>query len=320
MPSGPNIPLLMERLTILMPVRNGARFLPASLKSIRDQSFKDWRLVVIDDGSTDASAEIVRAHHTQDPRVELWDFRHKGFAHALNQALQITRTQLVARMDCDDIMLPDRLDKQFCFMQSNPDLCVAGSYVYYINELGKRVGQGTSALTTNSAVEACLKSGDLVGFHHSTAIFQREAVVNVGGYRTDAWPVEDVALWTHLAEHGQHIRIQPEYLLEYRIHRSGSRTLERLERVEWLKSNRSRGMKGLADFSWEQYRKQIAEYSLFGKLTYYRKLLAKCCYKNAASDFANGHIIHAAALLFTSSILKPSYAIKQLGSRIPKLF
>jgi glycosyltransferase involved in cell wall biosynthesis len=302
-----------------MPVRNGARFLPAALKSIRGQSFKDWRLVAIDDGSTDASADIIRTHHVQDTRVELWDFRYKGFAHALNQALAITRTHFVVRMDCDDIMLPCRLDKQFCFMQSNPDLCVSGSYVYYINEAGKRVGQGTSTLSSDSALEACLQSGDLVGFHHSTAIFQRQAVMSAGGYRTDAWPVEDVALWTHLAEQGQRIRVQPEYLLEYRIHRSGSRTFERLERVEWLKSNRLRRMAGSEDLSWEQYRKQIQLSSLLNKYSYYRRLLGKRCYKDAASEFANGHILHAAALLFGSVLFKPLYAAKQLRSRTPRL-
>jgi glycosyltransferase involved in cell wall biosynthesis len=302
-----------------MPVRNGARFLSTSLKSIRNQSFTDWRLVVVDDGSTDDSADIVRNYHGLDPRIELWDFRHKGFANALNQALAITRTQFVVRMDCDDIMLPHRLDEQFGFMQSDPSLSVSGSYVYYINEAGKQVGQGTSSLTTDTALKACLQSGDLVGFHHSTAIFRKDAVLSVGGYATGCWPVEDVALWTHLAEQGHSIRIQPEYLLMYRIHRSGSRTFERLERVEWLKSNRSRRMLGFPDLSWEQYREQIQARTPFKKYTYYRKLLAKCCYKDAASEFANGHIIRSALLLSSSAILKPFYAAKQLSLRKPKL-
>jgi glycosyltransferase involved in cell wall biosynthesis len=310
----------MERVTILMPMRNGARFLSTSINSIQAQTFRGWRLIAIDDGSTDTSAAIVRKHQNLDSRIELWDFRYKGFAHALNQALAITKTNLVVRMDCDDIMLPKRLDQQLHFMKTNQGLAVAGSYVHYINEAGDRVGKGTSRLTSDIALKECLSSGELIGFHHSTAIFRRDAILNVGGYPTGAWPVEDVALWTHLAEQGQRICIQPEYLLEYRIHRSGSRTFERLEKVEWLKNNIMRRAVGSLDLTWDQYQHEIQARNLLSKLPYYRKLFAKACYKNAACDFANGHLIRGTALLASSVMLKPFYAAKQLSSKRPNLF
>jgi glycosyltransferase involved in cell wall biosynthesis len=305
-------------VTVLMPFRNAAAYLDAAIRSIQAQTHRDWRLLAVDDASEDNGAELVRSLAQDDSRIELHSFSEKGFAAALNQGLELARTEYVARMDADDLMLPRRLELQLDFARQNPDVVVAGGFVYYVNEKGRRIGSGKSPFISREKVAEEVRAGELIGFHHPTALLKRETVLKFGGYRKNAWPVEDVDLWTRLAEQGHVILIQSEYLLEYRVHAlSGSRTMERLERVEWLKENKRRRDSGRVELGWGEYRELAARQPLPARLTRWRKLRAKFHYKEAATLYARGYRAGAAARIALSSVFSPGYAFKQLRNRRP---
>jgi glycosyltransferase involved in cell wall biosynthesis len=120
-------------LTIVLPVLNGGDLLLLAVNSILNQSFKDWELLLIDDGSTDNSLESI--HHLSDHRIKIiHDGKNKGLAKRLNEAIELTNSKYFARMDQDDISHPDRFSKQILFMEANPDIDILGTSCITINE------------------------------------------------------------------------------------------------------------------------------------------------------------------------------------------
>jgi glycosyltransferase involved in cell wall biosynthesis len=114
------------RITVLMPVHNGEPYLDASVRSILGQTYGDFEFLVIDDGSTDGSARILRAY--QDPRFRIVENgRNLGVVETLNRGLSLSRGEYVARMDCDDESLPERLERQVSFLDSHPEVGVLGT-------------------------------------------------------------------------------------------------------------------------------------------------------------------------------------------------
>lgn len=138
----------MTMITIGLPFYNDQEYLDLAIESIFAQSTSDWKLILVDDGSTDMSCEIAN-RATVDPRVSLVrDGENKGLARRLNEIIDMTETKYLARMDADDIMHPDRLAKQLEIMEANEDIDVLGSNAFVIDGqnsiVGLRVQYGAS--------------------------------------------------------------------------------------------------------------------------------------------------------------------------------
>ena len=131
----------MAEIDILLPVRNGAEYLSQAITSIRSQTHRDWRLLVLDHCSDDASAEIALRHGEQDPRVQVRSVEADGLSDLLNKGLEMCDCRFVARQDADDISLPHRLDSLASAMKTDPTLDVVGSNATTIDGSGKVIGQ-----------------------------------------------------------------------------------------------------------------------------------------------------------------------------------
>ncbi|MDR3372214.1 MAG: glycosyltransferase family 2 protein, partial [Ancalomicrobiaceae bacterium] len=117
------------QIDVLLPVYNTARYLRTSLESIRDQTFSDFRVLIIDDGSTDESRDIAAAFAAEDSRFELIALPHRGLVETLNHGLDLVTAPIVARQDADDISVPGRFAIELAFLEHNPDVCaVSGCY------------------------------------------------------------------------------------------------------------------------------------------------------------------------------------------------
>jgi len=115
------------KVTVLMPVFNGEQYLREALQSILSQTFGDFEFLIIDDGSTDRSVEIIHSYH--DPRIHLVrNEKNRGVIAALNRGIELAHGEYVARMDCDDISLPQRLHRQVAFMDTHPEIGVCGTW------------------------------------------------------------------------------------------------------------------------------------------------------------------------------------------------
>lgn len=205
--------VILVALSVVLPVHNGEAYLDMALASIRSQTFKDFELLVVDDASTDGSAEICARHTLQDRRVQRLANTGSGLVDALNFGVSCARAPLIARMDADDIALPARFERQMAAMATAPDLAVLGTGTARIDAEGRPVDTTTPPTDPEEIARTLLKGNPMA---HPTVIMQRSMVEAVGGYRQAYLRAEDYDLWMRIIEVGR-IGNLAEPLLNYRI-------------------------------------------------------------------------------------------------------
>jgi glycosyltransferase involved in cell wall biosynthesis len=199
-----------------MPVFNAEAFLDDAVASIRAQTFSDFRLILLDDGSTDGSADILRRHARADARLTLISRPNRGLVASLNEMIDLARpSPLLARMDADDIALPDRFRIQSEFLDAHPEAVCIGGAVELITRSGATLVCPPPYLG-NETIQAEALSGR-TPICHPAVMMRAEALARVGGYRSDAYPAEDLDLFLRLGEIGQLDNV-PEVVLRYRVH------------------------------------------------------------------------------------------------------
>ena len=199
-----------------MPVYNCGHYLDEAIRSIRDQTFTDFEFVIVNDGSTDDSLEVIERHAAEDSRIVVLDRPNGGIVDALNAGLAVCQGEYIARMDGDDISLPERLSVQLKFFEKNPQCVLVGSQVYTLNDKNGICGEMTHPLTSNDIIIHGLKQGG-GPIIHPTFLMRVWAVKKIDGYRERMCLAEDLDLIFRLAEVGSVANV-PEYLLMYRIH------------------------------------------------------------------------------------------------------
>ena len=179
------------RVSVVLPVFNGERYLAEAIESVLDQSLQDLELVIVDDGSTDRSRAIVEHFAALDGRVRLLiNEINQGLATTLNRGWREAHAPYIARLDADDIALPERLSLQVAFLDSNPAVAVVGGASIRIDEAGHR-GAAMLFPTTDRGIRATLTRRCCIP--HSGAVIRKSVLEQVGGYRLGE--AEDFDLW-----------------------------------------------------------------------------------------------------------------------------
>jgi len=216
------------RVSVVLPVYNGAKSLAATIDSILTQTERDLELIVVDDGSTDATAAILRGY--TDPRMRVIRQENGGITCALIRGCQAARASLIARQDCGDVSHPDRFELLLPLL----DTCVlAASEVAYFAPEGE-------AMYTTSHASKNIRDGLLHGGidtiqslpHHGSAVFRANAYARAGGYRAQFYFAQDLDLWMRLAALGD-VCISRDVLYEARI---DIRTISSVHRPEQVAS------------------------------------------------------------------------------------
>jgi len=211
------VPVREPVISVLLPVYNAAATLVRAVEGIRAQTAHDWELLAVDDGSTDASAEWVMVAARDDPRIRLIRRAHGGIVAALNAGLAAARGALVARMDADDEVHPDRLAAQAEFLAALPDVGVAGCLVAYGGDSAANAGYALHVDWLNSIMtpeQHALNRFIESPFAHPSVMFRRELVARHGGYRAGDFP-EDYELWLRWADAGVRFAKVPRVLLTW---------------------------------------------------------------------------------------------------------
>jgi glycosyltransferase involved in cell wall biosynthesis len=199
-----------------MPVRDGGVHLVAAVESILGQTLTALELVVVDDGSTDGTAELLAQYADRDRRVRVVPRPAVGLGAALRAGCDVARADLLARMDADDVALPDRLTRQVAFLTRHPAVAMVGSAVTYVDPAGAPIKVGPVPPDDATIRERLQREAV---FFHPTVVMRRSAYHTVGGYRNAASPCEDLDLWLRLAERYELANLA-EPLLHYRLHPS----------------------------------------------------------------------------------------------------
>lgn len=202
-------------ISVVLPARNAARWLADAVESILGQSFGDFELIALDDGSSDGTRAILEAFAGRDARVAVVDGPARGISAVLNTGLERARGALVARMDADDVAHPERFARQHAYLTRHPKVVALGSDAWLIDAWGGCLGRFHKPCD-HETIDALLLRGQS-SIPHGSAMLRRAAVEAAGGYRPAFDFVEDQDLWLRLAERG-HLANLPEALLCYRQH------------------------------------------------------------------------------------------------------
>lgn len=190
----------MPTVSVVIPVRDGAQYVGEALQSILDQDLPDIEVIVVDDGSSDDSAAIATSIGDRDGRVKVVANRGKGIVDALNMAISLARAPLVARMDGDDVSLPNRLRLQVACFDADTDLQLLGTAGLRIDRDGKPLKPMDVPIGNEPLRDALARYNPML---HPTVMFRTEAVRRVGGYRHAFTYAEDYDLWLRLSETGK---------------------------------------------------------------------------------------------------------------------
>jgi hypothetical protein len=201
-------------VSVLMPVRDGAPFLSEAIASLAAQTFRDFEIVVIDNGSTDRTPELLRHWAAREPRVRWVRLEAPQLTRSLNLAAELARAPLLARLDADDVALPHRLERQVAAMAANPRIGLLGASVELIDRRGRRIGR-TWPPCEDAAIRHAQRTSCVLA--PSSTILRAELFRRVGGYRTGLNISEDFDLWSRLAEHCE-LAALPDPLVRFRVH------------------------------------------------------------------------------------------------------
>jgi len=195
-----------------MPACNAGKYIAEAIRSVLDQSFKDFELLIVDDGSSDDTLDVIRQF--KDPRIKVLCKEKEGISVALNAGLKKARGTYIARFDADDVCMPRRLERQVLFLDGHPAYLVVGSDAEYISENGEHLFNFCCKGYTHREIIGNLYRHCPV--IHSAAMYRKEAILRVGGYSLHAHNFEDHLLWVQLLKTGKCCNI-PEPLIKVRI-------------------------------------------------------------------------------------------------------
>jgi glycosyltransferase involved in cell wall biosynthesis len=229
-------------VSVVMPVRDGERFLQEALDSTLAQTLDDLELIVVDDGSTDSTANLLAESAQGDRRVRVHRQTPGGLTVALNAGCALAEAPLIARMDADDVMLPDRLERQIAYLEAHPDVALLGGGIVLVDETGREIDREPGRARLDFLVRNELT--------HATVMMRADALRALGGYRLDQ--SEDYDLWLRFDER-YGVAALAESVIHYRLH-PGQFSVTALERqalgflcVREAAIRRRRGEKDLLD-------------------------------------------------------------------------
>lgn len=203
-----------ELVSVIMPMHNAERYLRAAIESIQRQTYPEWELLCLDDGSTDGSANIADSFAKSDPRIRCLRFEKRGIVSTMNDGVALSEGQWIARMDADDLSKPDRFRVQVDFLNSRPEIAVVGTGCEIIDRDGTIQKEKRYCCNPEDIRRELLERNCLC---HPTVMMRRKALSDFRGpYRPAFLFAEDYDLWLRMSRHHE-IANLPLPLLQYRV-------------------------------------------------------------------------------------------------------
>lgn len=207
-------------ISVIMSVYNSEKYLKESIESILTQTYKNFEFIIIDDGSTDNSLNVISQYKKEDNRIKVITRENRGLVYSLNEGIALAKGEYIARMDGDDISINYRLEKQLSFLEENEDISILGSSIYVfgnrdIEQMGKSEKWFEQKLAQQDLEKIFLHA---CAIPHPT-IMMRKSIFNVlKGYKDDFKTAEDYDLWLRAIKNGLKIAKLDDKLLRYRVH------------------------------------------------------------------------------------------------------
>jgi glycosyltransferase involved in cell wall biosynthesis len=301
------------RISVVMVVYNGEKYLREAVESVLAQTLRDFELVAVDDGSTDSSLSILNEYSKKDARIVVIQGSHGGEAAARNLGMSHATHELIAVMDADDRMRPDRLERQLWFLSQNRDVSVACSFAYFLNVEGDRIGFSSHLIDVDAGIRE-LNPSHFLELVHPSVMAVKADVLAVGGYRIMSLPDRD--LWGRLVTAGFRIACQHEPLMEYRLHGAALSSGSLVRQAEFIDLNVVRRLRGEPEVSYDSFLEWYQSRPVLQRLRRSMSNFAKKKYKRATRHYAERRWFKCAGALTAAVLLGPGWTISRALSGI----
>lgn len=215
-------------VSVLMSVFNGETFLSQAIESILNQTFREFEFVIVNDGSTDGTGQILDDYARRDSRVRILAHANRGRAESLNRGIELCGGQYIARMDADDISLPCRLEEQVDYLEHHPAVGLLGGSFEIIDTAGNMLQTIRCPLHDAEIRSHMLVSNPMC---HPAVVMRKDVAVASGGYRRPLLDADDYDLWLRMAERCRLANLD-SVVLKYRVH-SDQVSIKNMEHQTW---------------------------------------------------------------------------------------
>jgi glycosyltransferase involved in cell wall biosynthesis len=199
------------KISVIMSIYNGEKYLREAIESILNQTFTDFEFIIVNDGSTDNSLEIIQSY--DDKRIKIINNeKNIGLTKSLNKAIKQARGEYIARQDADDISLPNRFEEQLKYFEEHPEVALLGTSVYLIDENGKILGK--HIVLAKPGIKDLFNGNQ---FNHGSVMFKKDVADDSGGYNELFRYVQDYELWLRIAKYYE-VRNLTQILYKLRSH------------------------------------------------------------------------------------------------------
>jgi len=305
---------MSPRVSVLMPVFNGGPYLSPAIESVLAQSLRDYEFIVVDDGSTDGSADVIASFAAADSRIRAFRKDNSGISDTLNRGIAEARGDWIARLDADDIMLPRRLERQLAFVLGDSEIVAAGSYYDLIDAAGARCATLRPLPRDRHELQRFLDAREPLTFTHPTMIYRRHIAIALGGYRRDYEPCEDIELFARMLAMSGVILIQPEILTLYRVHDgaiSQHQATEMFMKRHFIYHNFYSELEGRPAVSYQDYLASRARLPIRRRLKGAREYASELLYRAYTSALVAHRPVRAVSYLVVAAALRPWKSLRR---------
>jgi glycosyltransferase involved in cell wall biosynthesis len=305
-------------ISIIMPSYNSAEFIEQAIVSVRSQTFPHFELLVCDDGSTDATIEIVERLMRQDDRIKLLQNNCRNISRNCNIGLEQAAYPWIARLDADDVMLPTRLEVQMKAAEQDPSVALWGSYARLVNRRGQALRLLQNGPTTLEEFEQARLSGRLIVIQGPTVMFRRDIALQVGGYDPFFNSAEDLELLPRMMAFGP-VRTLPTVLTEYRVHGSSltsGRAAHQSRLIRYIEARNRANLAGRTIGSPEEFMRMLDTAPRSARMLEWVDGQARQNYRNASIHHAEGRVAQAVLCLTMAITLNPVFSVPRMSRRI----
>ncbi len=305
---------MMCDVSILMPVYNGMPYLRQAVQSLLDQTCREWRCVIVNDGSTDGTADFLNSLH--DDRFVILEQENAGISAAVNHGLQYCDTRYTARMDADDVSLPTRLAEQVAFLDAHPEVGLVGVQMAMMGSEG--VGASLRLPTEHDDIMHALMTGRHA-MGHSCIMLRTDLLKQIGGY----WSLpmgEEYDMMMRLGEIARLASID-HVLHHYRVHESSltaSRMRTNRQRIALACEQARRRRAGLSPITVELFERQYNARPLWRRAVASVGEYARCQYRVALAELHGGRRGRGLARMAWAAICAPKLAVERVVRMLPR--
>ncbi len=296
------------QVTVLMTVYNGMPYLPIAVNSILNQSMRDFRFIIVDDGSTDTTAEYLES--IKDDRLIVLSQENAGTAAAANAGLRLCDTEFVARMDADDVAMRERLERQRQFLVENPDVGIVGTQVAPLGD--RSVGSSLNLPTRHEEIFDAMMSGRH-GMAHSSVMMRTELLKSIGGY----WKkplIDDWDMMLRMGEISQMANLD-QVLLHYRVHTgslNGTSMLRMHRHIQYAIDCAKRRQSGQPEREFSEFESQLGQRAWAERFSERLHVYAMTQYRLAVAEIQGHRPLLGRCRLAWAAACSPARALQRL--------